>query len=164
MTSSSLGMRVVFIVEFCFIAFAAFVLPWGLDGHGAVSEDGRVAAIVANLSSFELHPWVVKTPSSQCAGYNLTAMRAERFTGSSMVPSIFPGDTPLSIPYNVSRPIVLGDRVMVNVSNGSSLTLHTVFSAYKDYFVLRGDNNYVADAARYNYSQIVRVVCGVTYG
>jgi hypothetical protein len=107
-------------------------------------------------------PIVVQTTSTfyesrksiQCEGKSISEMQESSTLGRSMLPSINSQETILWIKYNKTLPIVPGD--IVNADE----TLHRVTGVYKDYFLMKGDNNYIEDAKRYTYENITYVVCG----
>jgi hypothetical protein len=121
-----------------------------------------LAYLVVSIDTQDLHNdkfWVMKIPSQQCKDQTLDNMTRSAVMGTSMRPTLWPGDTVLLVEYNKEKPVVEGDLVLTHNN-----TLHRVYGAYDDYFTMWGDNNLVPDTERIPYSEIKKIGCGALYG
>jgi len=79
--------------------------------------------------------------------------------GSSMQPTVYTGNTVITMPYELGQ--ILSEGLLVSYDSPTGLRVHRITALYRDYLLVQGDNSVGNEAI--SYDNITRVVVGGLY-
>jgi hypothetical protein len=160
----------IILISACLIMLTTSASIWFIDRPVLITVQNNTVllnntvvynetVVYTNISTSK--QWFGFEKSKQCIGFDISQSTKYSLEGNSMQPTLNPGNTLYTKQYNPRISLVPGD--IVTASSGSNRVIHRVIGVYEDGFALQGDNNPEPDLMIYLYTDIINVVCGVTY-
>jgi hypothetical protein len=146
-------------VAFLALCMLALLVPLAIqEWHSYKTKNvSQTSVSMPNAPVVHSRVWSIKKPNVQCE--NRTPNTTTTVYGSSMLPTIWPGDNVHMVDYDGTRPLTEGS--IVYVLDNESFMMHRVQAVYEDYVITMGDNNAKPDERRIPFTSVSYVVCSI---